>query len=122
VNRTLPVFISAAVAAIPGVAEAARTASSARTYVGAAVHQNYGPVQVTITVLGTRITKVTATAPKDFPESRQINHRAVPILDQEALAAQSASGVHKVSGASLTSKAFKGSLASAITQAGLHGA
>lgn len=121
-NRTLPISIIATVAAMPGVAEAASVASSAKTYVGKAVHQNYGPVQVTITVAGTRITNVTATAPKDYPESVQINRHAVPILDREALQAQSVSGVHKVSGASLTSKAFKASLKSAMTQAGLPGA
>lgn len=115
-NRTLPIFIGATAMAFPAIAEAAHT------YVGPAVHQSYGPVQVKITVVGKRITKVTASAPMDRPRSKQIDRRAVPILDREALQAQSVRGVHKVSGASLTSTAFEASLANAMAKAHLPGA
>ncbi len=124
-NRTRHSMLlaSATMAALSGLTVAAgAAASSTRTYVGAAVHQNYGPVQVTITVLGEHMTKVKATAPKDYARSRQINGRAVPILTKEALKAQNVEGVHKVSGASLTTTAFEASLANAMAKAHLPGA
>jgi hypothetical protein len=69
---------------------------------------------------------VSGAQPEDWPierpQSRQINDHAVPILDREALQAQSVSGVHKVSGASLTTTAFKASLQNAMAQAHLRGA
>lgn len=119
--RAIPFLIGATTAALSGLTAAAG-ASSARTYVGAAVHQNYGPVQVTITVVGEHMTKIRATAPEDNARSHQINNRAVPILDREALKAQSVRGVHKVSGASLTTTAFEASLANAMAKAHLTGA
>lgn len=134
-NRTLPFLISAAVAfssGSAGVAHAAATAERApkiaaasaasKRYVGKVVQQSYGPVQVKIVVAGKRMTKVSATAPEDRPQSRQINQHAVPILVHEALRAQSVRGVHKVSGASLTTNAFLASLATAMAKAHLPGA
>jgi uncharacterized protein with FMN-binding domain len=93
-------------------------AASSRTYRGSAVSMHYGPVQVTITVQGHKVTAVSATAPTDRPRSKFINDRAVPILRSEALRAQSAS-VNKVSGATLTSRAFASSLSSALHAAHL---
>jgi uncharacterized protein with FMN-binding domain len=68
---------------------------------------------------GGRITDVTVV---DYPNGngrdQQINARALPILVQETLDAQSAN-IDMVSGATVTSEGYVGSLQSAIDQAGL---
>ncbi len=94
-------------------------AAAVQTVRGPAVTMMYGPVQVTIKVSGTHVTSVTATAPTDHPRSQFINQQAVPILDHEALSALSAhaSSIHLVGGATLTSRAFVTSLASALRSA-----
>jgi uncharacterized protein with FMN-binding domain len=117
-------MVTAAALATAAAADQAATAvaSRSRTYVGRTVQQALGPVRVTITVSGKRMTKVTARAPLDSSTSRQINDHAVPILDREALRTQSVRGIHKVSGASLTTFAFEASLQNAMAQAHLPGA
>ncbi len=137
-KRALPIAISAALALSPtatGVAAAeralksetarkapARVAKRGRRFAGKPVSMSYGPVQVTIVVAGKRMKRVSASAPEDRPRSKSINQHAVPILVHEALRAQSVRGVHKVSGASLTSGAFLVSLANAMAKADLPGA
>lgn len=95
-----------------------------RTYVGSAVQADrWGEVQVTIRVRITtvgkkktrRITAVTATYPAHTPRSQRINDQAIPVLRQEALAAQNAN-IDMVSGATDTSIAFIDSLQSAIVR------
>jgi uncharacterized protein with FMN-binding domain len=78
----------------------------------------YGDVQVQITVVDNVITAVTTPLYPKTGDSKAINNHAVPILQTEAVAAQS-SVIAAVSGASYTSKAFKESLQSAIVLAGL---
>lgn len=121
-NRSIPAILSATAVTIPALAEPVAAAASSRTYYGPPVHMTYGNVQVGIKVSGSRMTLVWANAPLDRPRSRQINDHAVPILDREALTAQSVRGVHKVSGASLTTFAFQASLARAMSAAHLGGA
>jgi uncharacterized protein with FMN-binding domain len=82
------------------------------------VNTRYGPVQVTLTITGTRITAAGATAPSADAKSVQINNRAIPTLNAETVGAQSAS-IHAVSGASYTSDGYVQSLQSALDQAGL---
>lgn len=113
--RTMPIFVGAVVAGMPGIA-------AAKTYAGKPVHQQYGNVQVKITVAKGRITEVMTSAPEEYARSKEINEHAVPIYDREALSAQKVSGVHKVSGATLTWTAFEDSLAEAMKEAHLHGA
>lgn len=96
------------------------TAAAPRTVTGPAVRHQYGPVQVTVTISGGRITNATATAPNDNPMSAGINGDAVPKLNAEVLAAQSAN-IAAVSGATLTSPAYKQSLQGALDQAGFPG-
>lgn len=91
--------------------------SGPKAYTGKAVNERYGPVQVTVTVDGGRITNVTATAPTGDAVSARINNTALPKLNAEVVAAQSGN-IDAVSGATLTTPAYKGSLADALFQAG----
>jgi uncharacterized protein with FMN-binding domain len=93
--------------------------SAAKTYTGAAADTRYGPVQVQITVQNEKITAVNATEyPQNDPRDEQINSYAIPQLNQEAMAAKSAS-IDMVSGATYTSEGYLSSLQSALDQAGL---
>lgn len=90
-----------------------------RTITGQAVDTPYGNVQVVIRVGGGRITQIgVSQVPLDTARDRAINSYAVPQLDQEALAAQSAH-IDSVSGASYTSQGYIASLQSALDMAGL---
>jgi len=91
------------------------------TYTGDTVDvgRGYGTVQVEVTVTGGRVVDVTALAvPQNDPRSAQISSQAVPMLVQQAIAAQSAS-IAGISGATYTSSGFAQSLRSALVQAGL---
>jgi uncharacterized protein with FMN-binding domain len=83
------------------------------------VGRGYGTVQVEVTVTGGRVVDVTALAvPQNDPRSAQISSQAVPMLVQQAIAAQNAS-ISGISGATYTSSGFAQSLRSALIQAGL---
>lgn len=130
-SPTEPVLVSETVAVGPAVAGGSdpetstatttETAVSSNdgTYTGAATSTKFGPVQVQITVSDGQITAVEAI---DYPtangKDQQINARAIPILNKEAVAAQSAQ-ISTVSGATYTTDAYITSLQSAIDQAGL---
>jgi uncharacterized protein with FMN-binding domain len=87
------------------------------SFTGPVVSTKYGPVQVRVTVSGGRMTDVVAVQlPTAELRSVRINERAVPILRQEALTAQSAS-IDTVSGATYTSNGYRGSLQSALDAA-----
>ncbi|WP_431959636.1 FMN-binding protein [Actinacidiphila sp. bgisy160] len=103
----------------PSTPKTTTAAPTTRTVTGPTVQTNYGPVQVRITLTGTRITGATAVQyPDETARSRDINSTAVPKLNQETLAAQSAS-IDSVSGATYTSTGYKQSLQSALDQAGV---
>jgi uncharacterized protein with FMN-binding domain len=90
------------------------TTAGPATYTGADVEYVYGNIQVRITVADDRITAIsTPEQSASDPHSAAINAQAIPILTQEAIAAQ---GVHfdVVSGATFTSNAFAQSLESAL--------
>jgi uncharacterized protein with FMN-binding domain len=70
---------------------------------------------VTITVSGGRITQATATYPTSG-QSGVINGKAIPKLNQETLQAQNAD-IDTVSGATLTSEAYRNSLQAAVDRA-----
>ncbi|MFD7308807.1 FMN-binding protein [Promicromonospora sp. NPDC059942] len=87
------------------------------TYQGSTVSTRWGPVQVQITVSGGRITDAQALQqPSGNGTDEQINGYAIPVLDGEVLDAQSAQ-IDMVSGATVTSTGYLGSLQSAIDQA-----
>lgn len=87
------------------------------TFTGEAADTRYGPVQVQITVVDGRITAATAV---DYPQrdhrDQEINAYAIPVLEQETVAAQSAQ-IDLVSGATYTSDGYQQSLQSALDQA-----
>jgi uncharacterized protein with FMN-binding domain len=79
----------------------------------------FGAVQVQITVSKGAITKSVVTqVPWTDHRDQEINSQAVPILNAEVVAAQSAT-IDMVSGATYTSAGYVQSLQSAIDQAGL---
>ncbi|WP_338694560.1 FMN-binding protein [Streptomyces sp. Q6] len=93
--------------------------STSRTVTGDVVQTRYGPMQVEITLEGSKITAARAVqSPSGDPRSQQINASAVPTLVQETLDAQSAR-LDSVSGATFTSEGYMSSLQSALDQA--HG-
>jgi uncharacterized protein with FMN-binding domain len=86
-------------------------------FVGAGANYDYGTIKVTITVAGGKVTDASATYPQDDPTSISINEGAIPKLRQQTLAATSASKITTVSGASLSTAAYKASLQSALDKA-----
>lgn len=102
-------------------APAARAANPAATVVvnGASVDTQFGPVQVQLAVRSGRIVRATAI---DYPQAggrdRQINGYAIPLLQEETLAAQS-SRIDTVSGATYTSAGYRRSLQAALDAAHL---
>ncbi len=112
---------SAAPAAIgASTSTTAPSGSAATTTVtGDTVQTRWGPVQVQITVDGGQITDVAAVQyPDGNGRDQEINSYALPVLAQEALAAQGANIDH-VSGATVTSDGYVQSLQSALDQANL---
>lgn len=90
------------------------------TVIGQAVNYNYGSLSVSVTVSGKRITKVGIASINDGGNyrSQSIDQQAIPLLEQQAIQAQSAN-IQGVGGASYTSTGFQQSLQSALTKLGL---
>lgn len=96
-----------------------RAATGSSTVAGAAVDTRFGPVQVQITVTGGKVTAASVLqVPNQERRDQMINSMAVPILNSEAVAAQSAR-IDAVSGATVTSGGYIKSLQSAIDKAHL---
>ncbi|MFF8944025.1 FMN-binding protein [Streptomyces sp. NPDC014864] len=83
------------------------------TVTGTVAQTQYGPVQVRLTVSGGKITKAEAVQAPKGGLSSQKTELAVPRLNQETVAAQSAR-IDAVSGATYTSGGYKKSLQSAL--------
>lgn len=92
--------------------------SSDGTWEGAVYNTPYGPMQVSATISGGKITSVDWLQLPSDRHSQRINDYAAPQLVQEALEVQSAN-VTSISGASYTSEGFKNSLQAALDDAGL---
>ena len=91
--------------------------TATRTITGAVETTMYGPMQVKVTLEGTKITAVAVVQEtNDGQESQQIDSFSIPKLTAETLAAQSAR-IDTVSGATTTSTGYIGSLQSALDQA-----
>jgi uncharacterized protein with FMN-binding domain len=87
------------------------------TYPGPTVDAYYGMLQVQAVVQGGKLVSVDVLQyPADRRTSRAINHQALPMLEEEVLQAQSAR-VDIVSGATLTSSAYRRSLGRALAAA-----
>lgn len=86
------------------------------TYTGPAVSAYYGLIQIQAVVGGGQLIGIKVLQyPSDRRTSIAINRQALPMLRDEAVAAQSAN-VDIVTGATLTSEAFIRSLGSALQQ------
>jgi hypothetical protein len=86
---------------------------------GTVTDTQFGPVQVQLVLSDGKITGVQVLqAPQESRRDFSINSEALPILDREALAAQSAQ-IDTVSGATYTSDGYVRSLQSALDRAGL---
>jgi uncharacterized protein with FMN-binding domain len=113
--------VPGATAQAPATTTPAPTGSGSaatRQVTGSDVPNQYGDVQVRVTVQGKRITGVTALSlPASDGRSQQISTFAGPQLAQQAVAAQSAN-IDGVSGATYTSDSYKSSLQSAIDHIG----
>ena len=105
-----------------GAATAAPAPVSAGSGTGAAVTGNvimtgYGPTQVQVTLNAGKIVNVTVLQhTDDGVNSQMIDGRALPLLNNETLTAQSAK-INAVSGASYTSAGYIKSLQSALDKA-----
>jgi uncharacterized protein with FMN-binding domain len=134
-TRPAPVSVGTIPAAGPPAASSAATAPSrgstrsgapsqpdaTRTAVGPTVNYNWGVLSVTVTVSGTRITKVGIASLDDGgnPRSQFIDQQSIPVLEQQALQAQGAN-IQGVSGASYTSAGFAQSLQAALQKLGVR--
>ncbi len=105
------------------VTTGARPTTAASVVVaGGVVDTQYGPVQVEITVRRARIAKAhTLQHPSGDGQTDQINSYAVPQLNRETMAVQSAQ-IDTVSGATFTSEGYRQSLQSALDAAHKAGA
>ena len=84
---------------------------------GDAIATPYGPTQVQVMLSAGKIVKVTVLQHTDDGiNSQMIDGHALPLLNQEALTAQSAK-IDTVSGASYTSAGYIKSLQSALDKA-----
>jgi uncharacterized protein with FMN-binding domain len=98
----------------------AKRSAAPKTATGAAEPNQYGTVQVKVTVEGGKITQITPVQlPQSDGRSAQISQYAAPQLQNEAMTAQSAQ-IDGVSGASYTSEGYAMSLQSALDQLGYH--
>jgi uncharacterized protein with FMN-binding domain len=91
--------------------------STSRAATGVAVNYSWGVLSVSVTATGRRITKVGIASIDDGgnPRSQSIDQQSIPLLEQQAMQAQSAN-IQGVSGASYTSAGFQQSLQSALTK------
>jgi uncharacterized protein with FMN-binding domain len=93
------------------------SSTATRTITGAVETTMYGPMQVKVTLDGTKITGVSVVQEtNDGQESQSIDAFSIPKLTAETLTAQSAR-IDAVSGATSTSTGYVGSLQSALDQA-----
>lgn len=111
-GSTLPASGRSAPASGPS---AAAGPAGTRTVTGPEVNYSFGILAVKITVSRGKITRVGLAYLDDSgnPKSQYIDQQSIPILEHEALQAQSAN-IQGVSGASYTSAGFAQSLQSAL--------
>jgi uncharacterized protein with FMN-binding domain len=102
-----------------GVSSGSQSSATAQTYAGDEVMTRFGVVQVQITVENGQIaTSEVLQVPWSDRHDQMINSRAVPVYNEEVVAAQSAA-IDVVSGATVTWEGYTESLQSAIDQANL---
>ncbi len=102
------------------VAPTTSAPATSRKVTGESVNYSWGVLAVSVTATGRTITKVGIASLEDGgnPRSRAIDQQSIPILEQQAMQAQSAN-IQGVSGASYTSAGFQQSLQSALSKLNL---
>jgi uncharacterized protein with FMN-binding domain len=105
-----------------GVATTTTTAAptGSRSATGAATNYSFGILAVKVSVSGSKITNISIASIDDGgnPRSAYIDQASIPLLEQQAMTAQSAQ-IQGVSGASYTTAGFEQSLQSALSKLGL---
>lgn len=98
------------------VSTSTTASSTTRSATGTDVQYRYGDIQLKVTEDGSKITDI-GVVQEGATDGRsyQINSQAVPMLQSEAMSAQSAQ-IDGVSGATYTSQAYAQALQSAIDQ------
>jgi uncharacterized protein with FMN-binding domain len=116
-GATLPTAGTSAPGAGPS---SAAGPAGTRTATGPQVNYNWGVLSVKVTVSGRKLTNVGIAFLDDGgnPRSQFIDQQSIPLLEQQALHAQSAN-IQGVSGASYTSAGFAQSLQSALHSLGM---
>ena len=99
----------------PAAPATSAPAGKSGTFTGATSNTQYGPVDVTVTLSNGKITNASGSLEG---QGDSIGQNALPVLNGEAVSAQSAS-ISAVSGASYTSQGYIQSLQSALDQAGI---
>jgi uncharacterized protein with FMN-binding domain len=115
---------TAAASATPAASSAPTSGAGAAsgTATGDAVDTQYGAAQVRVTIEQGKITKIEALQLQGNDQrSVQISSSAEPVLQEEALSAQSAD-IDAVSGATFTSASYDQSLQSALDKLGFKAA
>lgn len=114
---TTPPSTTPSPAAAPSTTAAPTTTvpPTSRTATGVATNYSWGILSVSVTATGRRITRVWVSSIDDGgnPRSQSIDQQSIPMLEQQAMQAQSAN-IQGVSGASYTSAGFQQSLQSAL--------
>ncbi len=107
---------SATAAPVPPTTSTVVAASASRSATGPVVNYYYGQLSVKVTASGTKITGITIATLSDGgnPYSAYVDHASLPMLQREAMSAQSAN-IQGVSGASYTSAGFAQSLQGALS-------
>ncbi|MEU6411321.1 FMN-binding protein [Microbispora sp. NPDC046933] len=102
-----------------GAGATAGATSGDTSVTGDSADTRWGPVQVEIVISGGKMAGIKVVdAPANNRRDLEINNEALPILNEEALSAQSAQ-IDTVSGATYTSDGYIRSLQSALDKAGL---
>jgi uncharacterized protein with FMN-binding domain len=107
---------TATASATAATTQSGSTKATSGTFLGDPSTMRYGTVQVQITINGGKITDAQAVR-VPTGENQRYTDRAIPIMRQNTLAAQS-SNITGVSGASYTAYAWYVSLQSALKKAG----
>ncbi len=99
-----------------GTAPTAAANDSTRSATSQLIQYRYGDIELRVTEKGTRITNIQVVSEgATDPRSAEINSQAVPMLQQQAMSAQSVN-IDGVSGATFTSIAYDQALQSALDQ------
>ena len=101
---------------VPATTSSSVASSASRSATGPVVNYYYGQLSVKVSASGTKITAITIATLSygGNPYSAYVDHAALPMLQREAMAAQSAN-IQGVSGASYTSAGFAQSLQGALS-------